>query len=44
MNSKYLEIENKLLQVERQNKSLHSQLEIEKSKNKKLMTDFEDMV
>lgn len=41
LNSKYLEIENKLLQVERQNKSLLSQLEIEKSKNKKLLSDFE---
>ena len=44
MNSKYLEIENKLLQAERQNKSLQSQLEIEKSKNKKLLSDFEQMV
>ena len=43
LNSKYLEIENKLLQVERQNKSLLSQLEIEKSKNKKLLSDFEQM-
>ena len=44
MNSKYLEIENKLLQAERMNKSLQSQLEIEKSKNKKLLSDFEQMV
>lgn len=44
MNSKYLEIENKLLQVERNKKSILSQLEIEKSKNKKLVSDFEQMV
>ena len=44
MNSKYLEMENKLLQAERVNKSLLSQLDIEKSKNKKLLSDFEQMV
>lgn len=44
VNTKYLELENKLFQVERDNKSLVSQVELEKVKNKKLAVDFEQMV
>jgi len=44
VNTKYLELENKLFQVERENKSLVSQVELEKAKNKKLAVDFEQMV
>jgi len=44
VNTKYLELENKLFQVERDNKSLISQVELEKAKNKKLAVDFEQMV
>jgi len=44
VNTKYLELENKLFQVERDNKSLVSQVELEKAKNKKLAVDFEQMV
>lgn len=43
INAKYIELENKLLEVQMKNNSFEQQLEMEKQKNKKLMSDFEQM-
>lgn len=43
MNAKYIELENKVFEAERSNNSISAQLEQEKTKNKKLINDFEQM-
>ena len=44
INAKYIELENRLFEAERNGQSLQSQVEQEKGKNKKLVNDFEQMV
>jgi len=41
--TKYIELENRVFDAERKNKSLQSQIEQEKAKNKKLLNDFDQM-
>ena len=43
INTKYIELENRVFDAERKNKSLQSQIEQEKAKNKKLINDFDQM-
>jgi hypothetical protein len=43
INAKYIELENSLLETSMKNNSLESQLEMEKTKNRKLMDDFDQM-
>jgi len=43
INTKYIELENRVFDAERKNKSLQSQIEQEKAKNKKLLNDFDQM-
>ena len=44
INAKYMELENKLFETEKENNSLKGQIEQEKMKNKKLIQDFDQMV
>ena len=44
INAKYLELENKLFETEKEANSLKGQIEQEKLKNKKLIQDFDQMV
>ena len=44
INAKYMELENKLFETEKENNSLNGQIEQEKLKNKKLIQDFDQMV
>jgi len=43
LNAKYIELENKVFDTERLNISLNAQVEQEKKKNKKVISDFETM-
>lgn len=43
INTKYIELENRVFDAERKNKSLEQQIEQERQKNKKLINDFDQM-
>ena len=43
INAKYIELENSLLEQQMKNNSLEQQIEMEKEKNKKIMSDFDQM-
>lgn len=43
INAKYIELENRLFEAERSNNSLNAQIEQERIKNKKLLSDFDEM-